>query len=69
MNLILSIGQIIVSILLVICILLQKSGSQIFGKEGTFYRTLRGAEKKLFWATLVLGFIFIALGVLNLLIS
>ncbi len=69
MNLILSISQIIISVLLVACILLQKSGSQIFSKGGAFYRTLRGAEKKLFWATFALGFIFIALGVLNLLIS
>ena len=63
---ILNIAQIIVSLFLIAGVLLQKGGSQLFGKEARLYRTLRGAEEKMFWATIVLAFIFVGLAVLNL---
>ncbi len=65
---IISIAQLIVSLLLVGVILIQKGkgSGQLIGGGGRFYRTLRGAEKKVFWATAFLGFLFLGLGVLNL---
>jgi len=65
----LSIAQIITSILLVTGILLQQRGSGLgsaFGGEGKFYGTLRGAEKKIFGATIILAIIFIALAILDI---
>ncbi|KPK78823.1 MAG: hypothetical protein AMJ89_00070 [candidate division Zixibacteria bacterium SM23_73] len=61
----LPIFQIIVSILLIVAVLLQQKGG-LFKSEGRFYRTLRGVEKKIFWATIFLGFCFIFLALLNL---
>ena len=64
--------QIIVSILLIICILLQQRGTALgsaFGGEGgSFYGTRRGIQKTIFYATIVLGALFIVLAILNLLI-
>jgi len=69
---ILIITQIIVSALLIVGILLQQRGSAMgsaFGQEGgATYGTKRGAEKKIFWATVVLGALFILLSILNLII-
>jgi preprotein translocase subunit SecG len=64
----LPIVQIIISILLIIFILLQQRGGglgSIFG-EGGFYTKRRGAEKKIFWATIILGILFIILAILKL---
>jgi len=61
--------QIIVSIFLVICILLQQRGTALgsaFGGEGGFYATRRGIQKNLFWATCFLGTAFLILAILNL---
>lgn len=64
--------QIIVSVLLIIFILLQQRGtalgSAFGGGGGSFYGTLRGAQKKIFWLTIVLAVVFIVLALLNLLI-
>jgi len=69
---ILIIIQIIVSVLLVAGILLQQRGSAMgsaFGQEGgANYSTRRGAEKKIFWATVILGTLFVFLSLLNLII-
>ncbi|MEA3452854.1 MAG: preprotein translocase subunit SecG [Patescibacteria group bacterium] len=68
---ILSILQIIVSVLLVTGILLQQRGSAMgsaFGQDGgSFYGTRRGAQKKILWATITLGSLFLLLSVANLL--
>jgi len=64
--------QTIVSILLIICILLQQRGSVLgsaFGGEGGFYATRRGIEKKIFWLTCILGALFLLCGILNLWLS
>lgn len=68
MNRVLNIAQLVVSTLLMVLILFQKGKGtgQLVGNQGRFYRTLRGAEKKIFWGTAILGFAFIVLGVLNL---
>ena len=61
--------QIVVSILLIILILFQQRGSGLgsaFGQEGGAYATRRGAQKKIFLATIVLGVLFVGLALLNL---
>ncbi len=61
MQTILSVIQIVISVLLIAAILLQQRGtglSAAFGGEGTFYRTKRGLEKVLFAATIVLAILF-----------
>lgn len=72
MDTILSISQIIVSILLIISILLQQRGtalgSAFGGESGGFYSTRRGMQKKIFIATIALSVLFVGLAVLNLLI-
>jgi protein translocase SecG subunit len=67
----LNLAQIIVSALLIASILLQSRGSGLsafFGGGGEFYQTRRGLEKKIFIATIVLAVIFLALGVVRLII-
>lgn len=57
------IGQLILAILVIISILLQQQGSGLgaaFGGEGNFYRSKRGLEKTLFYATIVLIALFVA---------
>jgi len=66
-----NIALIIVSALLIVAILLQARGSglsSIFGGGGEFYQTRRGLEKKIFIATIILAVIFLALGVIRLII-
>lgn len=65
--------QIIVSILLIVTILLQQSGSSLGGAFGgaddvTSKRTRRGFEKTLFNTTIILVISFILLSVLDLLV-
>jgi len=65
----LAIAQITVSFLLIVAILLQQRGTALgsaFGGGGEFYASRRGFEKVLFYATIVLVIIFLALAVLNL---
>lgn len=53
--------QIIFAILLMIAILLQQRGSGLgmaFGGQGNVYRSRRGIEKILFYATIVLAVLF-----------
>jgi preprotein translocase subunit SecG len=64
----LPIAQIIVSIFLILFILLQQRGGalgSIFG-ESSFYIKRRGVEKKIFWATIIFGILFIILAILKL---
>ena len=71
MLLALHIIQIIVSILLGVTILLQqRSGglSAVFGGQGGFYRTRRGLEQIIFWATIVLSVLFLLTAALNIII-
>lgn len=69
---ILSIAQIIVSVLLIVSILFQQRGtalgSAFGGESGGFYATRRGIQKKIFIATIILGILFILLATANLLI-
>ena len=60
--------QILISILLVTCILLQQRGTGIgsaFGGGSDVFRTKRGIEKGLFVATIVLSVLFFVTAILN----
>jgi protein translocase SecG subunit len=63
--------QIIIPTLLILLILLQQRGTALgaaFGGEGGFYLKRRGIEKKIFWGTVILGALFLAISLLNLII-
>jgi len=69
MTKILIIAQLVVSVVLIALILLQQRGTALgsaFGQESGFYGTLRGVQKKIFWATVVMGTLFLGLAVANL---
>jgi len=64
--------QIVIAIVLIISILLQHRGTSLggaFGGEGNVYRSRRGAEKFLFYLTITLGILFVAMAVVNILIQ
>lgn len=71
MNSYLLYAQIGVAVLLVLSILLQQRGTALgssFGSEGAFFSTRRGIQQKLYFATIVLGILFIGLSLSNLLL-
>lgn len=62
--------QIILGILLILVIIIQQKGSGLgasFGGDMSFYRTKRGAEKLLFYATIGLSVTFILSSLIGLL--
>ena len=66
----LNIVQIVIAVLLTGSVLLQHRGTSLggaFGGEGNVYRSRRGAEKFLFYATIVLGLVFVVLAIVNVL--
>lgn len=68
MNIFLTV-QIIVSILLIIVIVLQRRGTEAgiaFGGGGESFRSKRGLERFLYYATIILGAIFAANSILTL---
>jgi len=71
MNTYLFYSQIAVSIILIILISIQQRGTALgagFGGGGEVYSTKRGAQKKIYYATIAVATIFLVLGVLNILI-
>ena len=63
--------QIILSVLLVLAILLQRSGADLVGAlgggdGGSFHHTRRGFEKFLFYLSIVCGIIFALLAFLSI---
>jgi len=71
MRMALNIVQIVISLVLVLVILLQVRGGGIggiFGQADTVYRTKRGVERYLFYTTIVLAVVFVALAIVTLLI-
>lgn len=69
MGIVVSIVQIILGILLILVIVIQQKGSGIgtsFGGDMSFYRTKRGAEKLLFYATIVIAVVFTGFSVIGL---
>lgn len=66
--------QIVLAALLIITILMQRTGASLGGAFGadnfsSGFHTRRGLEKNLFIATIVLGILFALSALLNLLIS
>ena len=71
MNSILFYTQIAVSIILIVLIAMQQRGNGLgagFGGGGEVYSTKRGAQKKIYYATIAVVTIFLVLGVLNVLL-
>jgi preprotein translocase subunit SecG len=69
MNNIALIAQSIVSVIIVILILLQQRGTALgsaFGGGGESYSTRRGAQKNIFWMTVILTVVFLGLAIYNL---
>lgn len=67
----LTILQIIVSLLLIGIILIQERSSGlsgVFGGSGEVYHKRRGFEKLVFWGTIALGSLFALLAILNLVV-
>jgi preprotein translocase subunit SecG len=72
MNSILFYADIIVPIVLIILITIQQRGTALgsgFGGGGEVYSTKRGAQKKIYYATIAAATIFLVLGVLSVLIQ
>jgi len=71
MEKILSIIQIVIAVLLTTSILLQHRGTSLggaFGGEGNVYRSRRGAEKFLFYSTIVLAVLFVGVAIATVLL-
>jgi protein translocase SecG subunit len=67
-----TVSQIVVSILLIVSILLQNRGSGLssaFGGDFGGYYTKRGMEKFLFYVSIFLGVIFVGLAILTVALS
>jgi preprotein translocase subunit SecG len=59
----LHIVQLVLAVLVIVAILMQQQGSGLggaFGGEGNFYRSKRGLEKVLYYATIILIVLFVA---------
>ena len=66
--------QIVLSVVLIGCVLLQQTGASLGGAFGgdnfsASYHTRRGSEKFLFWATIVVGILFALSAFLALIIK
>lgn len=66
--------QLVLSVLLVGCVLLQQTGASLGGAFGgdnfsAAYHTRRGSEKWLFWATIVVGILFACTALVALLLQ
>lgn len=59
----LAIAQVVIAVLLGIAILMQQKGTALggaFGGDSAVYRTRRGVEKLLYFATIILALAFLA---------
>jgi len=71
-QLILPIIQIVLAVLLTIAILLQQRGTGLgaaFGGESTVFRTKRGIEKSLHYATIIIAALFFLTAILNVILA
>lgn len=62
MNKVITIIQVIALILIIVSVLLQQKGvglSGVFGGSGSYYKTKLGAEKFVFWVTIISALIFL----------
>ena len=71
MKAVISLIQIILGVLLIVVILIQQKGSGLgtsFGGDLSFYRTKRGAEKLLFYATIAIALAFVLFSLIGLMV-
>lgn len=71
MDTILTIAQVIFSILLIAAILMQNRGAglgQAFGGDSAVYHTKRGMEKRLHQATIALAILFLTTALLQIIL-
>jgi len=69
---ILTLVNMVVMVILIIMVALQNRSSglsNVFGGGGSIVQTRRGAEKWLFYATIVFGVLFVGLSITTLLIN
>ena len=67
----LQIVDVIISVLLIVCVLLQQRGSALgdaFGSDSSVYTSRRGAEKVLYYMTIIFGISFVILALLQFII-
>ncbi|MCH8831661.1 MAG: preprotein translocase subunit SecG [Chloroflexi bacterium] len=70
MGLYLNVGQILISITIILLILLQvKESAGLFGSGGATVRTRRGLEKTLFQFTIILAAVFLGISILSVRLS
>ena len=70
MGIYLNVGQILISISIILLILLQvKESAGLFGSGGSTVRTRRGLEKTLFQFTIILAAIFLGISILSVRLS
>lgn len=72
MHTVLLVLQIIVSIILIVCILLQAQGAGLgaaWGGGGETFHTRRGIEKVVFTASIICGIIFVVNSIVLLVLS
>ena len=72
MNPVMAVGQILVSVALMLAVLLQARGAGLsgtFGGDSAVYRSRRGIEKRLFQFTIILGVLFVIFSLANLTLS
>ena len=71
MNIIITSVQIVVALLLIVVVMLQNRGTDAgvaFGSGGTSYRSKKGLERLLFYATIILAGLFACISILSVLI-
>ncbi|PIR99233.1 preprotein translocase subunit SecG [Candidatus Collierbacteria bacterium CG10_big_fil_rev_8_21_14_0_10_44_9] len=61
------IAQIVISILLIVLVVIQAKGTGVSGVFGgsTNYHAKRGVEKTLFYTTIIVSIVFVALAITN----
>jgi preprotein translocase subunit SecG len=67
-----AVGQVLVSVALMLSVLLQARGAGLsgtFGGDSAVYRSRRGIEKRLFQFTIILGALFVIFSLANLTLS
>lgn len=72
MNPVMAVGQVLVSVALMLSVLLQARGAGLsgtFGGDSAVYRSRRGIEKRLFQFTIILGALFVIFSLANLTLS
>ncbi|MBI4100220.1 preprotein translocase subunit SecG [Candidatus Microgenomates bacterium] len=72
MNFVLPALQIVISLVLIIFILLQEKGGGLgsaWGGSGEFYRSRRGVEKILFYATIIIASLFLISSVVGVVVN